>query len=987
MRNLITLCSILGFFLATAQTTPGKYTIKNVEINTKYSDFGTAFFGKDKIVFASPKDDAVITRTTWSVNNQAFLDIYLASIDKNGQLTGKKPVPGDVNNKYHEGVVAFTKDLKTVYFDANNYNEKGKAKKDSTGMVNIQLYKADVTKNGEWHNIVKLPFNNDEFSTGHPALSLDDKKLYFVSDRPGSLGKTDIFVVDIYEDGTYGYPKNMGDRINTPEREMFPFVSDENILYFSSDGHQGHGGLDVFASRIFDTTVSESLNLEDPVNSIADDFAYIIDDINHEGYFSSNRTGGKGDDDIYHFVAFPPLRIEGHQAIAGIITDKMTALEIPGATVVLEDENGNEIKRITLPEGESEFLPYTNDPDQAQTSEIIVGNGKASDIQITKTVDNESPNPGHIVEFTLDISNIGKTDVEGIRVSDILPPGYEYVSDDSSNGEYVKTNDEVKIDNLRSGNNQTIKIKAKVTPSAIENTFQFDANSNTKYKIKVTAPGYIPYESEVRTANDTDIPPLEIKMELDQELRVEDEKIVININTIYFDFNKSNIRPDAAKELDKVIAVMKQHPSMVIEAGSHTDSRASDGYNIRLSNRRAKSTVDYIVAGGVARDRIKWRGYGETQLVNNCSNGVKCSREEHQLNRRTEFVIVNDNERIASIDKTAETVISDPNSPDEMGVDQTRKVQDEQVVAEAKQEIDKTVPEREVENATAGAQQEGKVEISAPVVRQPVAKAGDRFSGSVLKNTADHYIEIPPVYYPYDSWGITDSEFAYLDKVIQLLKENPALIVEAGVHTDTKNLELYNLLLSQKRAKTVVDYIISKGISPNRIYGKGYGEEGIVNKCKNLVKCTDDEHQLNRRIEFMVIDGNGYPSPDFIEKDGSTYLNTNPIYFDHNSAEIRKDAAYELDRAADIMLANPAMSIEIEGHTDAQNVESYNKALSISMAEAAKKYLVSKGVNEANIAFSGFGEKRLVNNCTSFVKCTPVQQQANRRVEIKIVNK
>ncbi len=164
----------------------------------------------------------------------------------------------------------------------------------------------------------------NEYSTGHPALSLNDKKLYMISDRPGSVGKTDIYVVDINDDGTYGKPINLGSRINTEDREMFPFISDENILYFSSDGHPGFGDLDVFASKIFDNTVSEPINLEDKVNSKKDDFAYIIDDTKHKGYFSSNRKGGKGDDDIYGFVASPPLYIDCNQAITGILRDKET---------------------------------------------------------------------------------------------------------------------------------------------------------------------------------------------------------------------------------------------------------------------------------------------------------------------------------------------------------------------------------------------------------------------------------------------------------------------------------------------------------------------------------------------------------------------------------------------------------------------------------------------------------------------------------------
>ncbi|MCB0475376.1 MAG: OmpA family protein, partial [Flavobacteriaceae bacterium] len=843
------------------------------------------------------------------------------------------------------------------------------------------------------------------------------------------------------------------------------------------DGHPGYGNLDVFASRIFDTTVSEPINLEDPVNTIADDFAFIVDDINHNGYFSSNRKGGKGDDDIYHFVAFPPLHIDGHQAIAGVITDKISGIMIPGATVSLLDEDGKELETINLPEAVSEFVPYTNDPDQPQISELKIEKGEIEDIRIQKTVDNESPNPNDIVEFTVEISNLGTTNASGIKVSDILPKGYVYVADDGQ-GEYSKSDDNISITELMAGNNKVLKIKARIVPVEVNSAFSFNAISNTNYKIKVSAPGYLPFVTDVKTANDTDIPPLEIDLILDQELRVDNEKIMVNINTIYFDFDKWNIRPDAARELDKVIAVMKEHPSMVIQSGSHTDSRGSDRYNQRLSQRRAEATVDYIVAGGIDRKRITARGYGESQLVNACANGVKCSKEEQQLNRRTEFVIVNDNERITSTDATIDNVIvgegkltkgrdinaqnrderieyggglpykivvgsfkKSRNADRRVNQLQNKGYSNASIISDKKsslvkvsvsgykdkqdalrnleiirRELDKDAwllkldqPSANTEAVPAVDKEEVKaekapdekpiqvnsenqelIEVEADEAKPEVkveANQDDRFSGSVARKTADHYIELPPVYYKYDSWSLSDDEFIQLDKIIEILRDNPTLVIEAGVHTDTKNLESYNLLLSQKRARTIVDYIVSKGISPDRIYGKGYGEEGIVNICKNLVKCSQEAHQENRRTEFMIIEGNGYPETELIEKNGDTFINTNPIYFDKDSDKIRKDAAYELDRVAVILRKNPNMNIEVGSHTDSQNVKSYNLKLSLEMAESVKEYLISKGVDAQRIRAVGYGESGLLNKCTSFVKCTPGEHQKNRRTEIKVIEK
>ncbi len=851
MKQFITVIFALVSFVAFAQTSPGEYEVKLLKVNTKYSDFGTTFFGKDKVVFASPKDNAVITRTTWEGNKQAFLDLYIGRIDENNEIVGKKRILGDINTKFHESNVCFTKDLKTVYYSANN-TINNKVQKDSTGTVNIQLYKADVAANGSWKNIVKLPFNNDQYSTGHPTLNIDDSKLYFISDRPESIGKTDIYVVDVNDDGTYSEPKNLGPRINTEEREMFPFISDENILYFSSNGLPGYGELDVFASKIYDTTVAVSINLEDPVNSKKDDFAYIIDDSKLKGFFSSNRKGGKGDDDIYTFTADPGIQFECNQVVNGVTRDKDTQELLPGTAVVVYDSEGNEL-----------FTKVSSEEDAS---------------------------------------------------------------------------------------------------------FSFELDCDTAFKLDGTTTGYLREEMEAKTANDIDVEPLELFLDLAPELIVVDEKIMININTIYFDFDKWNIRPDAAKELDKVIAVMKEHPSMVIEGGSHTDSRAREAYNQILSEKRAKATVDYIIAGGIDPSRLTSKGYGEMQLVNNCSSFVKCKREEHQLNRRTEFVIVNDNDRFASNDATLKDVKVDNN------INMTYV--DLNSVASAEVNTSDEMSKLNIENTK---------EPDAP---QENVAANDNTAESTQANgleTTKKFIKIPPIYYEFDKWSVSNKELSQLDRVVRILKDNAGLVIEVGAHTDSKNREAYNQIFSDKRAKSVVDYLVSKGINANRISAKGYGEMRLVNGCTSFVKCSESEQQANRRIEFMIVSGNNFPNGDMIDKNNEKFINTNPIYFDYDKSDIRKDAEYELKRVANILKKNPEMRVEAGSHSDSNNLEAYNQKLSETRAKAVKAYLISRGIAANRISSKGYGEMQLVNNCSSFVKCTPEQHQENRRTEFKIL--
>ncbi len=526
MKNILLLSFLFLSSLLFAQTTAGEYNVDNLDSNTKFSDFGTAFYGDSKIIFSSSRASGLL-KSTWKDNNQPYLDLYEGTIGSDGKIADVKPFSNHLNTKFHEAAVSFTPDQKTVYFTRDNYYES-KLGKDEKGVTNLAIYKATVSPDGSWTDIISMPFNNEVYSVGHPAVNKDGTKLFFISDMPGSYGKTDVFYVDINADGTYGIPRNLGAKVNTKGMEMFPFIDSEDILYFSSDSRSdGMGGLDVYATKFFDKKVSEVLHLGQPINSDADDFAYILKngDEKNEGYFSSNREGGKGDDDIYHFTSSPPLKIECHQEVAGVVTDKKTSKLITGAVVVLFDNKDNEIATVT-----------TDD------------NGKFA--------------------FTVDCEN--------------------------------------------------------------------------SYKVVGSKEKYESNNKIFTTSNELDAK-IDLALSLDPvpEVVVVREKVVVNINPIYFDFDKANIRQDAAFELDKVVDIMNKYPDLLIEGGSHTDVRGPAEYNIILSTRRANATVDYIVNHGIDRSRISARGYGESQLVNHCNATVKCTEDEHQQNRRTEFVILN----------------------------------------------------------------------------------------------------------------------------------------------------------------------------------------------------------------------------------------------------------------------------------------------------------------------------------------------------------
>lgn len=494
------------------------FTLDKVGINSSNSDFGASFYGKDRIVYASASRTDGTKVSEWT--NQPFLDLFLAERDSTGQLSNSMPLGGDINTPYHESSTAFSKDGMTVYFTRNNFLD-GKKGKDKNKTIRLKLYKATKTGEYNWTNIVELPFNSKEYSVAHPALSPDEKRLYFSSDMPGTTGMSDLWYVDILGNDKYGVPINLGPEINTEARESFPFISENNNLYFSSDGRSGLGGYDIFVTPLDkDGKPGKITNLGSPANSAQDDFGFIINENDRIGYVTSNRGGDRGsiDDDIYLVKEICSITIQGK------VFDKETKDPLPGAQVSLLDENNQLV---------------------SQTS---------------------AKNDG---------------------------------------------------------------------------TYSFVGDCGTQYTVRGVKEGYNPYEKIIETPMLSGIVDVPLPLERIGPCPPNDLGCKLNLQPIYFDFDKSNIRRDAEIELAKILAAMREYPELIIHIESHTDSRGNDSYNMALSERRAQSTLKWLVGKGIDANRLTAKGYGESQLVNQCSNGVSCTSEEHQLNRRSMFIIKN----------------------------------------------------------------------------------------------------------------------------------------------------------------------------------------------------------------------------------------------------------------------------------------------------------------------------------------------------------
>jgi outer membrane protein OmpA-like peptidoglycan-associated protein/tetratricopeptide (TPR) repeat protein len=514
-------------YLELIKKNSGRYTIKNAVINSKYSDYGSTFWN-NKLIFTSARDTTGLMRRTHRWTGESFTNLYSAELISEDSLSTPKKFGTNLNSKFNESTPVFTKDGKTIYFTRNNYL-KGKKGKDSKKSTLLKIYKANLVDN-QWTNITDLPFDNDEYDVAHPTLSDDEKTLYFASNMPGTLGQSDLYKVAINSDGTYGKPINLGNVINTEGRETFPMITSEGELYFSSDGHPGLGGLDIFVSKLEkDGSYKKVLNVGEPLNSSLDDFGFIINEKTKIGYITSNRDGGIGGDDIYQFKEIKKIDYGCEQLLTGMAIDIETKLPLINVKISLSDENYNTIKEVF-------------------------------------------------------------TDKEGKFYLGIVDCQSKY---------YLKTN------------------KNEYTSSE---TLVITTNESGKT--------YVPIEIEKTV----------------KVIKVNDDLCkVFGIKTIYFDLDKSCIRTDAAVELAKILDVLEQNSTMEIDIRSHTDCRNTANYNLNLSNNRAKSTLNWFVEKGINKSRLTARGYGETQLLNNCAceptNKSNCTEEEHQINRRSEFII------------------------------------------------------------------------------------------------------------------------------------------------------------------------------------------------------------------------------------------------------------------------------------------------------------------------------------------------------------
>jgi len=493
-----------------------RFNVQNLDINSEYSDFGGSL-NNNKLYITSSRNTVglfdlgrwLTQRINYGWNNEPYLDIYSFDISESGSYINEDYLNSNVNTKYHEGLASFDNEG-NMYLSRESFYENQYVKDPNSNNIISLLGIYKISEND--NNAVALNINSSEYSVKNPSISADGKTLYFASDKPGGFGNFDIYRGDIDTNGDVKNVENLGQKINTEGQEMFPFIGNENNLYFSSDSQLGLGGLDVFFTKEVDGKWASARNVGIPVNSNADDFAFSINESNGEGFVSSNRSGGKGSDDIYSIKRLVPIC---DVLLTANVLDSKTKLVIESATTSVSDKDGN--------------------------------------IASTKTSSKEG-----IAEFMLVCEEKGKLIV-----------------------------------------------------------------SKEGYNSKIVD---LEISSEEFTSIDIMLDPI--------------EKIIvtekIELNSIYFDFDKSNIKSEAAFELDNLVQIMIKYPEMTVSIESHTDSKGPSSHNQKLSEKRAKTTMQYVISKGIDSSRLSAVGKGESNPIVECSN---CNEEEDQLNRRSEFII------------------------------------------------------------------------------------------------------------------------------------------------------------------------------------------------------------------------------------------------------------------------------------------------------------------------------------------------------------
>ena len=710
--------------LTTIEKRSGRYKIKPVSINSDMPDFGATFYENNKIIYTSAKKvDALERIDKWS--NMPFLKLYMADIKSDGDLKNPQLLEGKINGKYHQSTAIVTKDGKTIYFTRNNY-VNGKLGKENKKIGHLGIYRATYSDKGIWKKIESLSINDKHFSNAHPALSADGKKLIFASDRPGSLGQTDLYETEIHPDGSLGEVVNLGPTINTSGRETFPFVAEDGKMYFATDGHPGLGGLDVFVAQQDSIGNYHVINVGKPVNSPQDDHTFIFNPESKKAYFASNRSGK---DDIYYGTELRSIEdMDIQMLVYGVANDVVNDGIVPGMKITVYDENGILVGETYTDENGNYLLKVV------PGTYVLKFEKDGKDFKdATITVPGDTENRRRHYDMDVDV-------VKGMVQMIEKKPVFKV------SGHIMDSRDEIPIADMI-----ITAYREDGTGIAIDESY---ANSDGSYELELPAGNYV----------------------------------------IKFEHPDGNLIKDIA---------------LTIPEG--------------LKNQRLDLDLKVDLFTGMVEAKERWVNSPEKTLygkvrdryTNELLSGVKVSAYDANGRKVEEYTTTENGEYILKVSEGDYTLRFEKN-----GI----------IIGESRV----TVPV---------GTEKGLVEMDA-FLEQNTDK----------NKTPSSAYDVPPVYFAFDRSSLGKQAKAQLDHVVELLKTNPSLSLDIRSYTDSRGNATYNMGLSERRTSAAINYILEQGIDFDRVSGRGYGEEYMVNSCSEGVLCEEVDHALNRRSEFIFID-------------------------------------------------------------------------------------------------------------------------------------
>ncbi len=562
--------------------------VKPTTLNTEYNDFASDFFSKNTLLFSSSRKSGY--GSVYKYDQEAFLQVYKAEREEKEVFGEPELMEAPFNGSYHDGPVLFSPRFSAAFITRN---DESFDQKNSEYKHHLNIYYANL-KEGKWEDTKPFQHNTPDASEGHAAITPSGKYFFFASNRKGGFGETDLYMCTYTPTG-WSYPVNMGELVNTPGQEMFPYAYNDSILYFSSDRLIGLGELDVFKAIIKNGEVDRVENLGAPINSNKDDFGFYVEHGKEfQGYFSSNREGGKGGDDIYFFK-------KSDYTVKALVVDSVTYDPIPLGDVKIRNNEGDTRETFTNRRG--------------------------------KTTINLGPGDQYVLSFSKTGYRVKRLNIntEGLVESKDTALIVELVKGNSVEFDALVVDETtqfpipiaaVSIDYVQEGYHEDIT----TTPNG---EFEYIADPEEKMVFKVSHPGY--FSKTVPVEKHQKNPPLTIELtpiELNKPIEIE---------PIYYEFDKWNITPQAEVTLNKIVTIMSDNPNITIELSSHTDIRGTDNYNYDLSIKRAQEAIKYLVANGIQRIRLTYKVYGEKKVAIPCPPNVDCDEDVHQKNRRTEF--------------------------------------------------------------------------------------------------------------------------------------------------------------------------------------------------------------------------------------------------------------------------------------------------------------------------------------------------------------